>query len=274
MKPKKRKVDPETERVVMEGIYEMARQLDAVTPEQRAAAVAKVRDTRARNLEREAQSMREHAEAIFSTAEQVLKMSRQEILAKAEEIEAAEAAKRPNREIPRSSVLARGVPDLHVRHIFDSKPVDCQALQLVKAFLDADQQVFLVLSGAAGTRKSGSACWALVNHPGRYVSARKLVDWSVSKTEEDRERYANLYKTPLLVLDDLGSEYVDDAGWFAKILTGIVDERYGKELKTIITTNLEAKRFKDSYGERVAERIREIGKFATIAGASQRQRMA
>ncbi len=267
MKPKKRQPNPALLDMVVANAMEQAQ--TAYSPEERAKALARIRESRERESERLAQSSRDDMEAIMLTAERATGLTRQQLLAKGAEYQHQMPVvldKRP----PRESVLGRGVPELHVRNVFDSEPEDCDALQRVKAFMDADQQVFLVLSGATGTRKSGSACWALSAHPGRYVSATRLLGASVSKLEDERERYAGFFKTPLLVLDDLGSEYASDAGYAAQIINTLVDARYGALLKTIMTTNLDARQFKDRYGERVADRIRELGQWMPVVGKSQR----
>jgi DNA replication protein DnaC len=64
---------------------------------------------------------------------------------------------------------------------------------------------------------------------------------------------------------------VDDKGWFVRALASIVDARYAACLKTIMTTNLNAERFKATYGERIADRIRESGRFRDVAGQSVRR---
>jgi DNA replication protein DnaC len=56
---------------------------------------------------------------------------------------------------------------------------------------------------------------------------------------EDNEKYTKLMnfllKTPLLVLDDLGSERLSD--WQREIITHIISYRYNHMKSTIITTN-------------------------------------
>jgi hypothetical protein len=64
-----------------------------------------------------------------------------------------------------------------------------------------------------------------------------------------------------LVVDDLGAEYLDKAGWFLQVLDGIVDARYRECRPTCITTNLGAEDFRRRYGGRIGRRLREGGAF-------------
>lgn len=169
----------------------------------------------------------------------------------------------------RETVAARGVPELHLKHVYDKAPIECEALTTVQEFLGSDMTL-LVLSGGVGTRKSGSACWALAERAGRYVTADDLSGLAAARDEEGIVLYRQLKKAALLVIDDLGGEYVDDKGWFVRALASIVDARYAACLKTIMTTNLNAERFKATYGERIADRIRESGRFRDVAGLSVR----
>ena len=170
----------------------------------------------------------------------------------------------------RESVANRGVPELHLRHIYDQDPVKCVSLDAVQDFLGSDMTL-LVLSGGVGTRKSGSACYGLVMRAGRYVTADELSGLAASRDEDGIVSYRQVKKAGLLVVDDLGGEYVDDKGWFVRALNAVIDARYSSCLKTIMTTNLTAAQFKATYGERIADRIRESGKWWDIGGQSVRR---
>jgi hypothetical protein len=173
---------------------------------------------------------------------------------------------RPSRE----SVANRGVPELHLRSIYDRDPVKCVSLDALQDFLGSDMTL-LVLSGGVGTRKSGSACYGLVMRAGRYVTADELSGLAASRDEDGVVSYRQVKKAGLLVIDDLGGEYVDDKGWFVRALNAVIDARYSACLKTVLTTNLTAQQFKATYGERIADRIRESGKWWDIGGQSVRR---
>jgi hypothetical protein len=178
----------------------------------------------------------------------------------------APAFTRPSRE----SVANRGVPELHLRSIYDRDPVKCVSLDALQDFLGSDMTL-LVLSGGVGTRKSGSACYGLVMRAGRYVTADELSSLAASRDEDGVVSYRQIKKAGLLVIDDLGGEYVDDKGWFVRALNAVIDARYSACLKTVLTTNLTAQQFKATYGERIADRIRESGKWWDIGGQSVRR---
>ena len=67
-----------------------------------------------------------------------------------------------------------------------------------------------------------------------------------------------------LVLDDIGTEYLDERGAYLSLLDELIDVRYSQELPIVITTNLTAPEFKGRYGSRIARRIRECGAFAAL----------
>ena len=77
---------------------------------------------------------------------------------------------------------------------------------------------------------------------------------------------------PVLVVDDLGSEYNDAKGFFSALLDEVIDCRYGAKLPTVITTNLDSSGFSARYGARVVDRIREAGRFINCGNTSLRGR--
>lgn len=171
----------------------------------------------------------------------------------------------------RDAVERRRVPEIHIEAIYDREPQACPALTAVRAFIANPRQVLLVLSGGVGVYKTGSACWALTCKPGRFVPSDELGRLAGSREGEDVNQWRATRGTPLLVVDDLGGEYVDDKGWMVKVVNGLVDYRYSNRLKTIITTNLDAKTFKLTYQDRVFDRVREAGQFVNIGGKSMRR---
>lgn len=171
--------------------------------------------------------------------------------------------------VARGVVAARGVPEKHLRAIYDALPVECDALVAVRAFI-ASAQTMLVLSGGVGLRKTGSACWGLVQKPGVFITATELVRISASHGVEDVEAWRRARNSQLLVIDDVGGEYADAKGYAVKVVNEVFDHRYSSVIKTIITTNLPVLAFRKDYGERTADRIRESGKWVTLGGKSVR----
>ncbi len=174
---------------------------------------------------------------------------------------------RPTRE----TVAKRGVPEIHLDAVYDRDPIPCDALKNVQAFLGS-RQTLLVLSGGVGIRKTGSACYALVQKPGVFVTADDLGRLAAAKDDESREGWQRAKRAQVLVVDDLGGEYLDDKGWFFRVLNGLIDHRYGARLKTIVTTNVDSPTFKQLYGDRIVDRLREAGRWVTLGGESIRRR--
>ena len=135
---------------------------------------------------------------------------------------------------------------------------------------------FVVLSGGVGVGKSAAAAvWLrerLVAHGRiwmRWLHAHHLARAARS---DDGDQVALLEKVDFLVLDDLGTEFLDAKGWLSATLDSIVHQRHGARRPTVVTTNLDVEAFRARYGERVADRIRECGAFVHVAGGSMRGR--
>ena len=127
----------------------------------------------------------------------------------------------------------------------------------------------LVLSGPVGTGKSLAAAWALwdwwvasarrnpwgklVYHEGRcWIAAphlARLQAWS--------EDVQAIEAAPILVLDDLGEEEATPR--ILSLISGVITTRFAEQRPSIITTNLDGKTFRDRYGERLIDRLRESG---------------
>ncbi|HYF08108.1 MAG TPA: ATP-binding protein [Acetobacteraceae bacterium] len=142
----------------------------------------------------------------------------------------------------------------------------------------------LALSGGAGTGKTTAAsCWlwsavdAAIRDdftggrpPMLFLTAARLSRWP----KYDDEQMRRVLKAHRLVIDDLGAEYVDKNGSYLSLLDEVVNERYANRRATLLTTNLEVGPFKERYGERIADRIREIGRFVSVGNKSMRRKDA
>lgn len=120
----------------------------------------------------------------------------------------------------------------------------------------------LVLSGKAGTGKTVAAAeWSTT-----FISSSQLARWKRYEDKEMRE----LLEANRLVVDDLGTEFMDEKGNFMVVLDEVVNERYANMRPMVITTNLNATDFRDRYGKRVIDRLRERGRFLELATESMR----
>lgn len=146
------------------------------------------------------------------------------------------------------------------------------------------RKTVLVLAGGTGAGKTSAAAWVALEAGGlspAFVRATEL---------EARGRYDKALRTwlrgrSMLVIDDLGVEVLDDRGVFRSLLDEIIDTFYGNKRRVVITTNLLAKRkvlgnadeepqFLERYGERVASRLRECGRWADCGALDLRREPA
>lgn len=170
---------------------------------------------------------------------------------------------------------------------------DTQAVQAALGAVESGVMI-VVLSGRRGCGKTVAAGrWLLGmaaawdarsdkfrygNGGGLFLDATKLARWSRYNEEE----MTRLERVGALVVDDLGIEYDDKHGAFRSFVDGLINARYSNSVPTLITTNLPAndfqsdgqkvEGFKSRYGERVADRIREVGKFVELRGDSMRSK--
>lgn len=149
------------------------------------------------------------------------------------------------------------------------------AIKAVQEFT-VSSKLFQVLAGGVGTGKTIAAAHVVAKWP---ESARLVKSTDLAKHgmygETNVEFWDALAGTNLLVIDDLGTEPRDEKGYSVGLFTDLMDRRYDKERKTIITTNLGADRFKEIYcggeGGRLLDRMRERGRFVNISGQSMRR---
>lgn len=214
--------------------------------------------------------MADFARDIVAAACRATGLSEEELRRRAEDMK-LELPETPVVRPTRDVVAARGVPERHLSAVYDEEPLDCDAMRYVRKVLAGEARI-LVLSGGVGLRKTGSACWALTQKSGVFVTALQLVEQSYTKSAEDVAGWRRIRAAQVLVIDDLGGEYQDEKGWSKRTVNGIIDYRYSNELDTVITTNLDKDTFRSDYGDRVADRINEVGRFVQLGGASMRRR--
>jgi DNA replication protein DnaC len=180
--------------------------------------------------------------------------------------------KRQGKAALRSRLAAAGVPERALRHVFDAQPLETEALKALQVALSPISQLpaspptLVVLSGGVGCGKSCAAAWWLSQAEGAWVPASEFAKYGGDPAVPER------LKAPRLVLDDLGMEYLDGKGFAQATLDGVINHRHERLLPTVITTNLGADEFKARYGPRVADRIRESGRWLVIAATSLRKR--
>lgn len=195
----------------------------------------------------------------------------------AERVALEAEAERRRQEDLRRDLVERGCPAKDIERAVSGELEDTAAVQACRSANESGLTL-LVLSGLRGCGKTTAAAWWLVQRRApakyvrtgapRFVDAAALARWP--RYEEQRMR--ELERADALVIDDLGVEYDDKQGAFRSFLDGLVNSRYAACLPTLFTTNLPAVEFKARYGERIADRIREAGRYVELAGESLRRR--
>lgn len=163
---------------------------------------------------------------------------------------------------------------------------DLTQTRALKALEEAAASKVVVLSGAPGCGKTvaavawlvseiqnparwqGDGMWTFIGRPPMFVTAARLARYP----RYDDEAMARLLRAGRLVVDDMGVEFMDERGSYSALLDELVNERYARRLSTVLTTNLDGAAFKARYGERIADRIREAGKFVSLSDASMRRK--
>ncbi len=163
--------------------------------------------------------------------------------------------------------VERGIPWRYLRFIAQgTEPKSTKALTAAKQFLQPPFQWALVLAGPPGCGKTYSAAWACWERCGRFLDVAKLARLS----SYDDETMALYERAALLVIDDLGTEYADAKGAFQSRLDGLLSYRCASERQTVITTNLNGAEFRERYGDRIADRLNEGGRYLEISEPSLR----
>jgi DNA replication protein DnaC len=187
----------------------------------------------------------------------------------------------------------RGLPERAVEIIVDGKVRDTAeyaAHRRTQLFM-AGTPGLLVLAGGKGCGKTTAGAIAASKQPTEPYAGASSGRWPthlypqfryaatiarMSKYEEEAKvaEWTPLLEAWLLVIDDLGMEFVDKKGNFTSMLDEILAVRHGNRLRTIITANLTLEEFSERYGDRLLDRVKEDGVFYEVAGDSMRGRNA
>lgn len=185
---------------------------------------------------------------------------------KAAEREAANKAKQ--QEETGRRLLERGIPRKDIELIASGALWPTNALKAAQDWFQSKKSI-LVLSGPGGCGKTSAASWLAAEAVAAlFIDVTRLARLSRYKSSDMEP----LERAWLLVIDDLGVEFCDTKGSFLATLDGLINCRYANQDRTVITTNLPATAFKQRYGERVVDRIREVGRFFECSGPSLRVR--
>lgn len=175
------------------------------------------------------------------------------------------------------------------------KEANKEAFNEVNAYADnfgtnRDKGLGLILKGGVGTGKTTLAIATMKRAMEQgflayFIPMVSLMDkFFTMRSDEEREKWDRMLKTvPLLVLDDLGAEYMGKDGQSSFVLThvdAIISERVNRMNPIIITTNLSLVNREDitdkssimgRYNSRILDRLRSTCKLITISGKSIRK---
>ena len=175
------------------------------------------------------------------------------------------------RECTFATIEAYGVPPAAQNHF--------QTMKEYAADIEGHLQTGtgLILRGRVGTMKTTLAVAVLqavlaLGKTGFLITMPSLLDTIFTMKEKNTDEWlafeTNLRQTPLLVLDDLGAEYA--SAWVLNKVDAIITERYNRRRSMIITTNLTSDQMRNTYTERLIDRLRSTCQVLTFAGQSLR----
>ena len=157
------------------------------------------------------------------------------------------------------------------------------AILAVRDFLKEPRECWcLVLAGPPGRGKSiAAAYWlkriaydiAVENFETSNQPFTKQRWWSaqeVGRVSSHDQELTVLMQRDNIVIDDLGTEYLDKNGHILHRLDELITRRYSNYKRTLITTNLNIQGFKNRYGNRIFSRIGDGGIFHGLVGESYR----
>lgn len=134
----------------------------------------------------------------------------------------------------------------------------------------------IALIGPRGTGKTRLAAEAMRNaapREGIYATAMALFlrireTFGKKSRESEADIVRELSKCPLLILDEIQER--GNTPWEDRLLTHIMDARYGAMRPTIIIANLTAEALAEQLGESIVSRLHETGGVLEIDGPSHR----
>lgn len=175
-----------------------------------------------------------------------------------------EAQRAARREVMR--LHSAGVPHVAAQRVVTGLD-DTPSVAFTRTW-HASGRTFLLLFGGPGTGKTMAAAWACHQRRGALFT-RALDACALGLfTPEGMATMERLRSADFLVLDDMGAEFMSDV-WRAQ-LDALIDVRYSERRGTIITSNLDAAKFRERYGERIADRLRHDGMMFRSCDASMR----
>jgi len=134
----------------------------------------------------------------------------------------------------------------------------------------------IALIGQRGTGKTRMAAEAMrdfAREHGDYTTAMGLflrirASYARNSDESEKEIVTSMTKTRLLVLDEVQER--GNTAWEDRLLTHILDSRYGAMSPTILIANLTESALVNCLGDSIISRLEETGGIIEISGPSHR----
>lgn len=148
-----------------------------------------------------------------------------------------------------------------------NREVEDNIATIVSLFTEDSPKFGFILSGSVGNGKTTMvrAIQQWLNFLRRkympdgdgmmMASSKSIVKWA-----QDKSSWDFICRVPLLCIDDLGSEPAEvmDYGNANTPIVDLLEVRYSRMLFTAATTNLTPKERRERYGERIADRCRQM----------------
>ena len=193
---------------------------------------------------------------------------------------------RIDRELSEAVGMLTGCYQMEVTNrggVFQADPATTDHINKAALWLTGGTKVGLLLAGNCGNGKTTltKAIKRMIDtlYYSSLSTARKTINY-VSATElagmarDDSSNFERLRKSEMLAIDDVGVEpasvkvYGNEISPFVELMY----ERYDKQLMTLVSTNLHMEDFQKRYGERIADRFREIFGVISFRNESYRRR--
>jgi hypothetical protein len=176
-------------------------------------------------------------------------------------------------------LIDAGVPDVTVEPLAAGRVLETSSLAKVRQWRRT-RSWLLVLHGRPGIGKDGGFAWHLWQSALERAEARR---GSLTKPPRywlnaariqrlgnyDGKAFDQLASLPDLVIADLGAEHHNGA-WLS-LLGDLLDERHGKRLRTMMSSNLSKEDLRAWVGDRIASRINAGGAVSGVDGPDLRK---
>lgn len=186
------------------------------------------------------------------------------------------------------TLLKLGVRPPVVGMLMSGEQRETAALVATRAFEAQEVRTMLVLAGPPGVGKTCALAWLALQRLQRHDEAverwhseyprprlpgapHMVTAAALARIDRyDADALRLLFEAPLLIVDDLGVEHADRAGWFLSFVDELIGARYSSNRITAASTNLSGKTFAERYGARVQDRLVEVGTYVELRGPSLR----